>query len=84
MMSKKTNERQLLRDPDIQPTSETIAEGLGSANDAYVKFISELVNHDSDRTQQYHSAALKLYSGLMIVTISAVSPMLAMISSIGL
>ena len=53
-MSKKTNERQLLRDPDIQPTSETIAEGLGSANDAYVKFISELVNHDIDLEWRYY------------------------------
>lgn len=34
--------QQLLRDPNIQPTDEVIAEGLGGANSAYVKFIDGL------------------------------------------
>jgi len=41
----KTNEQQLLRDPDIQPTSEIIAEGLGEANKAYIKFIKDLESY---------------------------------------
>jgi len=36
------NEQQLLRDPDIEPTSEIIAEGLGAASEAYSVFVSEL------------------------------------------
>ena len=42
----KTNEQQLLRDPEIQPTSEIIAEGLGAANEAYIKFVRELERYD--------------------------------------
>jgi len=36
------NEHQLLRDPDIEPTSELIAEGLGAAYEAYSVFVDEL------------------------------------------
>ena len=36
------NDRQLLRDPDIEPTSEVIAEGLGAAYETYSEFINEL------------------------------------------
>ena len=36
------NEQQLLRDPNIEPTSEVIAEGLGAAFEPYSVFISEL------------------------------------------
>jgi len=36
------NEKQLLRDQIIEPTDEIIADGLGAANDVYVKFIEEL------------------------------------------
>ena len=36
---------QLLRDPNIEPTSEIIAEGLGAAADTYSEFISELGNY---------------------------------------
>jgi len=45
-MSDMTNEQQLLRDPDIQPTSEIIAEGLGEAYKAYTKFIEGLEHYD--------------------------------------
>ena len=33
---------QLLRDPNVQPTAEVIAQGLGKANDAFVKFAEGL------------------------------------------
>ena len=39
-------EQQLLRDASIEPTSEIIAQGLGAANTAYIKFIEELKSHD--------------------------------------
>ena len=38
-------EKQLLRDPDIEPTSEVIAEGLGSAYETYSEFINGLGEH---------------------------------------
>ncbi|TDW13227.1 uncharacterized protein DUF3788 [Breznakia blatticola] len=34
--------QQLLRDPNIKPTDELIADGLGEANNAYKKFIDDL------------------------------------------
>ena len=40
------NEQQLLRDPDIEPTSEVIAGALGSANTAYIMFLEGLTGHD--------------------------------------
>jgi len=41
----KTNEQQLLRDPDIQPTSKIIAEGLGEAYKIYTKFVKNLESY---------------------------------------
>jgi len=38
--------QQLLRESIIEPTDEIIAEGLGSASDAYTRFMAELKNHD--------------------------------------
>ena len=35
-------DNQLLRDPNVQPTAEVIAQGLGKANDAFVKFADGL------------------------------------------
>ena len=35
-------DNQLLRDPDIQPTSEVIAQGLGAANKTFVTFVEGL------------------------------------------
>ena len=40
------NERQLLRDPNIEPTGVVIAEGLGEAYETYGMFIRELGNYD--------------------------------------
>ena len=42
----KTNEQQLLRDPDIRPTSGIIAKGLEDSYNAYTKFIKELECYD--------------------------------------
>ena len=39
------NNRQLLRDPGVEPTGEVIAEGLGAANSAYTKFIEGLKDY---------------------------------------
>lgn len=46
---------QLLRNPDIEPTSEIIAEGLGAANNAYIKFIGELKSHDIQMEWRYYT-----------------------------
>jgi len=46
---------QLLRNPDIEPTSEVIAGGLGAANDAYAKFINGLKSHDIDLEYRYYT-----------------------------
>ena len=40
------NELQLLRDPNIEPTREVIAEGLGAAYETYSLFISGLGKYD--------------------------------------
>jgi len=45
-MSDMTNEQQLLRNPEIRPTSEIIAEGLGEAYKTYAIFIKELERYD--------------------------------------
>lgn len=37
-----TNAQQLLRDANIEPTAEIIADGLGAANTVYLKFLAEL------------------------------------------
>lgn len=39
------NELQLLRDAETEPTEEMIAEGLGAANTAYVRFVQQLKGH---------------------------------------
>lgn len=48
-------ELQLLRDSNIEPTSEVIAEGLGVANSAYVKFIEGLRSHDIQVDWRYYN-----------------------------
>lgn len=40
------NEQQVLRDPNIPPTGEVIAAGLGTANRVYTKFLEELKKYD--------------------------------------
>jgi len=41
-----TNEQQLLRDPEVRPTSEIIAKGLGTAGKAYAEFTKDLERYD--------------------------------------
>jgi hypothetical protein len=38
----RSTKEQSLRNPDIRPTSDVIAEALGEANNAYMKFVNEL------------------------------------------
>lgn len=38
--------QQLLRDANVKPTDEIIANGLGATNNTYTKFIEELKNYD--------------------------------------
>lgn len=38
--------KQLLRNPDIEPTAEIIAAGLGAANTAYITFTEKLKEYD--------------------------------------
>ena len=47
--------QQLLRDPNIEPTSKVIAEGLGAASKAYTKFIEGLQSHDVQVDWRYYN-----------------------------
>ena len=49
------NEQQLLRDPNIVPTNEMIAEALGLASVAYMKFIEQLQSHDVEVDWRYYN-----------------------------
>ena len=51
----KSNYKQLLRNPDIQPTSDIIVEALQDANDIYIKFLNELANQDIDLEWRYYT-----------------------------
>jgi hypothetical protein len=44
-----------LRDPAIQPYSNVISEALKEAYDAYMKFVSELENHDIHMDWRYYT-----------------------------
>jgi hypothetical protein len=46
---------QLLRNPDIEPSSDVIAKALGEANNAYIKFVDELANHDIQLQWRYYN-----------------------------
>lgn len=47
--------QQLLRNPDIQPTSDVISEALGEAYGAYTKFVCELERHDIQLVWHYYT-----------------------------
>lgn len=49
-----TAKQQLLRNPDIQPSSDVVAKALGEANDAYLKFVNELASHDIQLEWRYY------------------------------
>jgi len=51
----KTTKEQLLRTPDIQPSSDVIAKALGEANNAFKKFIDELASHDIQLEWRYYN-----------------------------
>ena len=51
----KSNYKQLLRNPNIQPTSDIIAEALQYANDSYIKFLNELANQDIYLEWRYYT-----------------------------
>ena len=48
-------EKQLLRDADIEPTNDVISDALGAASDAYKKFIDRLQNHDIEVEWRYYN-----------------------------
>jgi hypothetical protein len=48
-------ETQLLRDENIKPTSEVIAESLDSANNAYIDFMKKLENHRIEFNWRYYN-----------------------------
>ncbi|HOK48791.1 MAG TPA: DUF3788 family protein [Sedimentibacter sp.] len=45
---------QLLRDPDVPPSSDVIEKALGEANNAYIKFVNELAFHDIQLIWDYY------------------------------
>lgn len=51
----RTAKIQLLRNPDIQPSSDVIAKALGEANNVYMKFVNELSNHDIQLEWRYYT-----------------------------
>ncbi len=51
----KINKEQLLRNPDIQPSSDVIAKALGESNNVYIKFIGELASHDIHLEWRYYN-----------------------------
>lgn len=51
----KANIEQLLRNPDIQPSSDVIAKALGESNNAYTKFVGELASHDIHLEWRYYN-----------------------------
>lgn len=51
----KTTKEQLLRDPDIQPTSDVVAKALDEANTPYIKFVEELASHDIQLVWRYYN-----------------------------
>jgi len=51
----KINTKQMLRSPDIRPSSDVIAKALGESNNAYVKFINDLASHDIQLEWRYYN-----------------------------
>jgi len=47
-------ETQLLRDAQIEPTSDVIAAALGAASGVYIKFIKGLEKHDIEVNWRYY------------------------------
>ncbi len=51
----RSTKEQLLRNPDIEPSSEVIAKALGESNSAYVKFVNELTRFDIHLEWHYYN-----------------------------
>jgi len=51
----KTNMEQMLRNPEIQPSSDVIAKALGESNNVYIEFINELANHNIQLEWRYYN-----------------------------
>lgn len=51
----KTNIEQLLRNPDIEPSRDIIANALGESSNAYIEFINKLSKHDIDLEWRYYN-----------------------------
>ena len=49
------DKKQLLRNPDIEPSDDVIAEALGGGYISYVKFIKELDNKDIQPEWRYYN-----------------------------
>lgn len=50
-----TSPKQLLRDPDIEPTTDVLAQALGASKDAYLRFVNELANRDIQLVWRYYT-----------------------------
>lgn len=50
-----STKKQELRNPDIQPSGLVIAKALGEANKAYIKFVSQLEDHDIKLEWRYYT-----------------------------
>lgn len=51
----KPTKRQLLRDSNIQPTSDVISEALGDAYSAYLQFVGQLEGRDIQLQWRYYT-----------------------------
>lgn len=51
----KTTKEQLLRNPDIQPSSDVIAKALKEAGNTYIKFINELIKHNIEIEWRFYT-----------------------------
>ena len=51
----KTNAEQMLRNHDIEPSSDVIAKALRESNNTYIKFLNELTSHDIHLEWRYYN-----------------------------
>ena len=49
------NEKQLLRNPDIEPSDDVIAGALGASNNTYIMFVNELEKHHIRLEWRYYT-----------------------------
>ena len=51
----KSNAEQMLRNHDIEPSSDVIAKALRESNNTYIKFLNELTSHDIHLEWRYYN-----------------------------